>query len=45
MIINAAHMFTCAHEYVAVDKFFICHRCEQIRAELPISQPDRKSVV
>jgi hypothetical protein len=45
MIIYAAQLFTCAHQYVVVDKLFICHQCRQVRAELPISKVGRKSLI
>lgn len=45
MIIDAAHLFACAHEYVVVERLFICHRCCQVRTELPISPPGRKSLI
>jgi hypothetical protein len=45
MVIQAAHKFTCAHEYVVVEKVLICHRCEQIRDELPLPKTGRKSLI
>jgi len=45
MIIDAKKQFACLHEYLALHYGFLCHKCDHLRYELPVTAKNGESLV
>ncbi len=45
MMIDASKQFKCLHEFIALPYGFLCHKCDHLRYELPVTAKNGESLI